>query len=215
MIGILFVGIVAYPKLPIAPLPEIDFPTIQVSAQLPGASPDTMASAVAQPLETQFAQIPGVAQMTSISTLGSTSITVQFDLDRNIDGASSDIQAAINAAGGQLPKNLPSPPSYRKVNPADSPILLLAATSATLPITEVDGNVETKLAQRISQISGVAQVTVGGQQKACGTYTTRPGEARSEELIARRCAHPTLSRDRRQPERRDRRCNALLHDLRR
>src|SRR5258706_14311941 len=107
MIGVLFIGIVVYPRLPVAPLPQVDFPTIQVSAQLPGASPETMASSVAQPLETQFAQIPGVAQMTSISTLGSTSITVQFDLDRNIDGASNDIQAAINAAGGQLPKDLP------------------------------------------------------------------------------------------------------------
>jgi HAE1 family hydrophobic/amphiphilic exporter-1 len=165
MVGILFVGIVAYPRLPVAPLPQVDFPTIQVSAQLPGASPDTMASAVAQPLETQFAQIPGVTQMTSTSTLGSTAITIQFDLDRDIDGASSDVQAAINAAGGQLPQNLPSPPKYRKVNPADSPILLLAATSDTLPLTEVDDNVETKLAQQISQVSGVAQVSVGGQQK--------------------------------------------------
>src|SRR5471032_2414197 len=165
MVGILFVGIVAYPNLPIAPLPQVDFPTIQISANLPGASPDTMASAVAQPLETQFAQIPGVSQMTSTSTLGSTSITIQFDLDRAIDGASNDIQAAINAAGGQLPKNLPSPPTYRKVNPADSPILLLGATSDTLPLTEVDDNVETKLAQQISQVSGVSQVTIGGQQK--------------------------------------------------
>ena len=165
MVGILFAGIVAYPRLPVAPLPQVDFPTIQVSAQLPGASPDTMASAVAQPLETQFAQISGIAQMTSISTLGSTVITIQFDLDRNIDGASNDVQAAINAAGGQLPKDLPTPPTYRKVNPADSPILLLAATSETLPLTEVDDIVETKLAQQISQISGVAQVLIGGQQK--------------------------------------------------
>ncbi len=165
MIGVLFVGIVAYPRLPVAPLPQVDFPTIQVSAQLPGASPDTMASAVAQPLETQFAQISGVSEMTSISTLGSTAITIQFDLDRDIDGASSDVQAAINAAGGQLPKNLPNPPTYRKVNPADSPILLLAATSETLSLTEVDDNVETKLAQQISQVSGVAQVSIGGQQK--------------------------------------------------
>jgi hydrophobic/amphiphilic exporter-1 (mainly G- bacteria), HAE1 family len=165
MVGILFAGIVAYPRLPVAPLPQVDFPTIQVSAQLPGASPNTMASAVAQPLETQFAQISGIAQMTSISTLGSTVITIQFELDRNIDGASNDVQAAINAAGGQLPKDLPSPPTYRKVNPADSPILLLAATSETLPLTEVDDIVETKLAQQISQISGVAQVLIGGQQK--------------------------------------------------
>src|SRR5271167_4984544 len=158
MVGILFAGIVAYPKLAVAPLPQIDFPTIQVSVQLPGASPETMASAVAQPLETQFAQISGVAQMTSISTLGSTVITIQFDLDRNIDGAASDVLEAINAAGGQLPKDLPTPPTYRKVNPTDSPILLLAATSETLPLSEVDDIVETKLAQQISQVSGVAQV---------------------------------------------------------
>jgi HAE1 family hydrophobic/amphiphilic exporter-1 len=165
MIGVLFVGIVAYPRLPVAPLPQVDFPTIQVSASLPGASPDTIASAVAQPLETQFAQIPGVSQMTSTSVGGSTAITIQFNLDRNIDAAANDVQAAINAASGQLPKNLPSPPTYRKVNPADSPILLLGATSDTLPLTEVDDNVETKLAQQISQISGVAQVLIGGQQK--------------------------------------------------
>ena len=165
MVGILFVGIIAYPNLPVAPLPQVDFPTIQVSATLPGADPTTMASSVAQPLETQFAQIPGVAEMTSTSSLGSTSITVQFDLDRNIDAASNDVQSAINAASGQLPKNLPSPPTYRKVNPADSPVLLLSATSDTLPLTVVDDNVETKLAERISQIAGVAQVSIGGQQK--------------------------------------------------
>src|ERR1700742_897785 len=165
MIGVLFVGLVAYPRLPVAPLPQVDFPTIQVSASLPGASPETMASAVAQPLETQFAQIPGVSQMTSTSVVGSSAITIQFDLDRNIDAAANDVQSAINAAGGQLPKNLPNPPSYRKVNPADSPILLLGATSDTLPLTEVDDNVESKLAQTISQIDGVAQVSIGGQQK--------------------------------------------------
>jgi hydrophobic/amphiphilic exporter-1 (mainly G- bacteria), HAE1 family len=176
MVGILFAGIVAYPRLPVAPLPQVDFPTIQVSAQLPGASPDTMASAVAQPLETQFAQISGIAQMTSISTLGSTVITIQFDLDRNIDGASNDVQAAINAAGGQLPKDLPTPPTYRKVNPADSPILLLAATSETLPLTEVDDIVETKLAQQISQISGVAQVLIGGQQKPAVRIQLEPAK---------------------------------------
>src|SRR6202047_5394694 len=148
MAGILFVGLVSYPLLPVAPLPQVDFPTIQVAASLPGGSPETMASSVAQPLERQLAQIPGVAQMTSTSALGSTAITVQFDLDRSIDGAANDIQAAINAASGQLPKTLPSPPTYRKVNPADSPILLLAATSDTLPLTEVDDNIETKLAQQ-------------------------------------------------------------------
>ena len=165
MAGILFVGLVAYPLLPVAPLPQVDFPTIQVAASLPGGSPETMASSVAQPLERQLAQIPGVAQMTSTSYLGTTAVTIQFDLNRNIDGAANDVQAAINAASGQLPKNLPSPPTYRKVNPADSPILLLSATSDTLPLTTVSDAVDAQLAQQISQISGVAQVTIGGQQK--------------------------------------------------
>ena len=118
MAGILFIGLVAYPLLPVAPLPQVDFPTIQVSASLPGGSPETMASSVAQPLE-RHCEIPGIAQMTSTSSLGSTAVTIQFDLNRSIDGAANDIQAAINAASGQLPKNLPSPPTYRKVNPAD------------------------------------------------------------------------------------------------
>ncbi|MBI5264208.1 MAG: multidrug efflux RND transporter permease subunit [Bradyrhizobium sp.] len=165
MAGILFVGLVAYPLLPVAPLPQVDFPTIQITANLPGASPETMASSVAQPLERQFAQIPGIAQMTSTSYLGTASVTIQFDLKRSIDGAANDVQAAINAASGQLPKNLPSPPTYRKVNPADSPILILSATSDTLPLTTVSDTADTQLAQQISQISGVAQVFIGGQQK--------------------------------------------------
>jgi HAE1 family hydrophobic/amphiphilic exporter-1 len=165
MAGILFVGLVAFPLLPVAPLPQVDFPTIQVSANLPGASPETMAASVAQPLERQLAQIPGIAQMTSTSSLGSAAITIQFDLNRSIDGAANDVQGAINAAGGQLPKSLPSPPTYRKVNPADSPIMLLSATSDTLPLTEVSDDTDAQLAQQISQISGVAQVFVGGQQK--------------------------------------------------
>ncbi len=165
MAGILFVGLVAYPLLPVAPLPQVDFPTIQVAATLPGGSPETMASSVAQPLERQLAQIPGVAQLTSTSSLGTTAVTIQFDLNRNIDGAANDVLAAINAAGGQLPKNLPTPPTYRKVNPADSPILLLSAVSDTLPLTDVSDAVDAQLAQQISQISGVAQVTIGGQQK--------------------------------------------------
>ena len=165
MVGILFVGLIAYQSLPVAPLPKVDFPTIQVSAQLPGASAETMASSVAQPLERQFAQIPGVSQTTSSSGLGTTTVVVQFDLDRNIDAAANDIQAAINAASGQLPRDLPAPPTYRKVNPANSPILLLSVTSDALPLTEVDDNADTKLAQQISQISGVGQVTIGGEQK--------------------------------------------------
>ena len=165
MLAVFCLGLVAYPLLPVAPLPQVDFPTIVVSASLPGGSPDTMASSVAQPLERQFAQIPGVSQLTSTSSLGSSSITIQFDLDRNIDGAANDVQAAINAANGQLPKNLPSPPTWRKVNPADSPIMLLSATSDILPLTVVDDNADTKIAQQISQIAGVSQVTIGGEQK--------------------------------------------------
>ena len=125
MIGVLFVGLIAFNNLPVAPLPQIDFPTIQVTANFPGASPETMASNVAQPLERQFAQIPGVAQTTSTSALGVTTVVVQFDLNRNIDAAANDIQSAINAASGQLPQDLPAPPTYRKVNPADTPIMIL------------------------------------------------------------------------------------------
>jgi len=165
MAGILFVGLVAYPLLPVAPLPQVDFPTIQVSAALPGGSPETMAASVAQPLERQLAQIPGIAQMTSTSSLGSTAVTIQFDLNRSIDGAANDVQGAINAASGQLPKNLPTPPTYRKVNPADSPVLLLSATSDSLPLIKVSDAVDAQLGQQISQISGVAQVFIGGQQK--------------------------------------------------
>jgi hydrophobe/amphiphile efflux-1 (HAE1) family protein len=165
MAAILLVGAAAYPLLPVAPLPQVDFPTIQVTTQLPGASPETMASSVTQPLERQFGEIPGVTQMTSSSTLGNSAITIQFDLSRNIDGAAQDVQTAINAAAGQLPTNLPSPPTYRKVNPADSPILVLAATSDALPLTQVDDYAENILAQHISQIAGVGLVTIGGQQK--------------------------------------------------
>jgi HAE1 family hydrophobic/amphiphilic exporter-1 len=165
MAGILFVGLVAYPLLPVAPLPQVDFPTIQITASLPGGSPETMATSVAQPLERQFAQIPGIAQMTSTSYLGTSAITIQFDLNRSIDGAANDVQSAINAASGQLPKNLPSPPTYRKVNPADSPIMLLSATSDTLPLIQVSDSIDAQLGQQISQISGVAQVLIGGQQK--------------------------------------------------
>ena len=165
MAGVLLVGLVAFPMLPVAPLPQVDFPTIVVTAQLPGASPETMASSVATPLEYQFAEIAGVSQMTSTSVLGTAQITIQFDLARNIDAAAQDIQSAIDAAGGQLPKNLPSPPSYRKVNPADSSILILAVHSEVLPLTTVDDYAENVISQQISRIPGIAQVSIGGQQK--------------------------------------------------
>ena len=133
--ALLAVGIVAYLHLPVSALPVVDFPTLQVGAALPGASPETMASNVATPLERQFSLIPGITQMTSSSSLGQASITLQFELSRNIDGAAQDVQSAINAAGGQLPTNLPAPPTVRKVNPADDPIMIIVLTSDTLPLT--------------------------------------------------------------------------------
>ena len=164
-LAILLVGAAVFPLLPVAPLPQVDFPTIQVSANLPGASPETMASNVAQPLERNFSLIAGLSQMTSTSGLGNTQITLQFDLDRSIDAAALDVQAAINASTGQLPANLPSPPTFRKVNPADSPILILSVQSKTLPLTEVNDYADNILAQQISQISGVGLVNIGGVQK--------------------------------------------------
>jgi hydrophobe/amphiphile efflux-1 (HAE1) family protein len=165
MVGLLLVGLAAYPLLPVASLPNVNYPTISVTAQLPGADPQTMASSVATPLEEQFGQIPGITQMTSSSALGFTSITLQFDLSRDIEGAATDALAAINAANGQLPPAMIFPPTIRKVNPADTPILVLALTSDTLPLTTIDAYTENILFQKISQISGVGLVTIGGQQK--------------------------------------------------
>ncbi|MCJ0761922.1 efflux RND transporter permease subunit [Variovorax terrae] len=164
-LALLLVGVAVFPLLPVAPLPQVDFPTIQVSANLPGASPETMASNVAQPLERQFSLIAGLSQMTSTSGIGSSQITLQFDLNRSIDAAALDVQAAIVAATGQLPANLPSPPTFRKVNPADSPIMLLTVQSRTLPLIEVNDYADNILAQQISQISGVGLVSIGGVQK--------------------------------------------------
>ncbi|HTK35213.1 MAG TPA: efflux RND transporter permease subunit, partial [Caulobacteraceae bacterium] len=161
----LVVGIAAYFNLPVSALPQVDFPTIQVNAALPGASPETVASNIATPLERQFSLIAGVTQMTSTSSSGSTNIVLQFELNRNIDAAAQDVQAAINAAGGQLPTNLPSPPTIRKVNPADAPILLLSLSSDTAPISQVSDYADNILAQQISRIVGVGQVAIGGQQK--------------------------------------------------
>jgi multidrug efflux pump subunit AcrB len=176
------VGIAAFPLLPIAPLPQVDFPTIQVAAQFPGASPETMAATVAQPLERQFAQIAGLTDMTSTSTLGSTAIVLQFDLDRNVDAAAQDVQAAITASNRQLPTDLPSPPIYRQVNPADSPVLIIAAYSDTLPITTVDDLADTVVAQQISQIKGVAQVVIGGEQKPAIRIQIDPAKLQARAL---------------------------------
>jgi hydrophobe/amphiphile efflux-1 (HAE1) family protein len=166
MAGLLMVGSVAYLLLPVAALPQVDYPTIVVAAQLPGTSPETMASSVATPLERQLAQISGVSQLTSVSGIGNTAVTIQFALSRNIDAAAQDVQAAINAAAGQLPKNLPSPPTYKKTNPSDAPIMLLALRSETLPITVVSDYADSVVGQQISQIDGVALVTVAGFKPA-------------------------------------------------
>ena len=165
MVGILIFGLASYRLLPVSSLPNIDFPTIQVSATLPGASPETMAAAVATPLEKQFSTIAGIDQMTSISGQGLSSITMQFSLDRDIDAAAQDVNSAIAAAARQLPPGMPAPPSFRKVNPADAPIFFLTLTSDTMPLSTVNEYAETFLAQRISTINGVAQVQVQGQQK--------------------------------------------------
>src|SRR5215831_2511778 len=164
MAGILVFGLASYQLLPVAALPTVDFPTITVTAQLPGASPNTMASSVATPLEQKFAAIPGLGQMTSTSGLGSTSITLQFELNRNIDGAAGDVQTAINAASGLLPKDLPNPPTYRKTNPAERAILIYAVSSNVLPIYRLDDYAYTILAQKLSTVSGVSQVDIAGQQ---------------------------------------------------
>jgi HAE1 family hydrophobic/amphiphilic exporter-1 len=165
MVAILLFGGMAYRKLAVSDLPNVDFPTINVSATLPGASPDTMASAVATPLERQFSTIAGLDSMISASSLGNTQITLQFNLSRNLDSAAQDVQSAIAAAGRQLPPNMPSPPSYNKVNPADQPVFFLALTSDTMPLYQLDEYGETMMAQRISTVSGVAQVQVYGAQK--------------------------------------------------
>jgi hydrophobe/amphiphile efflux-1 (HAE1) family protein len=165
MVGLLVGGLVSYPLLPVAALPNVNYPTLQVTAQLPGADPQTMASSVATPLELQFGEIPGLTQMTSASALGYTQITLQFDLNRQIDGTVSDTLSAINAATSYLPVGMPYPPTIRKVNPADTPILVLGLTSDTLPLTTVDAYAENILLQKISQISGVGLVGIGGQQK--------------------------------------------------
>jgi HAE1 family hydrophobic/amphiphilic exporter-1 len=164
MSGILLFGVISYRFLPVSDLPNVDYPTIQVQATLPGASPETMASAIATPLERQFTTIAGIDSMSSVSAVGLTQITIQFSLSRNIDAAGQDVQAAISKAARQLPPNMPTPPTYNKVNPADQPVLFLALTSDTLPLSTVDEYAQTLMAQRISMVSGVAQVFVYGPQ---------------------------------------------------
>src|SRR5512142_2794849 len=158
-------GAVAYRALPVSDLPNVDFPTLLVTASLPGANPDTMASAVATPLENQFSMIAGLNSMTSVNSLGATQITLEFDLSRNLDGAAVDVQSAITQAARLLPAGMPTPPTFTKVNPADQPILYLVLRSSTLPMWVLDEWAETRIAQRISMVNGVAQVQVLGAQK--------------------------------------------------
>src|ERR1700676_4152802 len=175
MLGVLVFGIGAYNLLPVAALPKVDFPTIAVQVNYPGASPDTMASAVATPLEQQFAALPGLAEMTSMSGIGAALITLQFDLERNIDGAAQDVQQAINAASGLLPKDLPSPPTYRKTNPADRPVLIYAVHSNALPIYRVDDYAYTLLAQKISTVKGVSEARIFGSRPYATRVQVNPG----------------------------------------
>ncbi|MEN3335424.1 MAG: hypothetical protein V7641_4789, partial [Blastocatellia bacterium] len=180
--GILIFGIMGYRLLPVSELPNVDYPTINISASLPGASPDTMASSVATPLEKQLSTIAGIDNMTSTSAQGSTSIVVQFNLSRDIDAAAQDVQAAISRAARQLPTEMPTPPSFQKVNPADSPVLFLTMSSPTLPLSTVDEYAETQLAQRISMISGVAQVSVYGSQKYAVRIQLDPNQLASRGI---------------------------------
>ena len=180
MAAFVIFGVIAYRALPVSELPNVDFPTISVSASLPGASPETMAAAVATPLEGQFSTIAGLDSISSTSAQGSTSITLQFSLDRNIDAAAQDVQSAIAAAQRKLPSGMPSPPSFRKVNPADSPVYFIALSSPTLPLPVVNEYAETQLAQRLSTVAGVAQVLVFGSQKYAVRIRTNP-----DQLVAR------------------------------
>jgi len=178
-IAIIIAGAIAYTLLPVASLPQVEFPVISVGASLPGADPDTMASAVATPLERQFSRIAGVNQMTSSSSTGATSITLQFDLNRDVNGAARDVQAAINAARAQLPENLPSNPTYRKINPADSPILILALTSDTAPVSQMYDVSDSILAQKLAQVQGVGQTFTGGSAKPAVRIEANPNQLTS------------------------------------
>ena len=181
MAGIIIFGLMSYQSLPISDLPSVDYPTIQVTAARPGASPETMAASVARPLEKQFSSIAGLDSLNSTSTFGKAQLTLQFNLSRSIDDAAQDVEAAISSASGQIPNDLPNPPTYSKVNPADQPILYLYLTSPTLPLSEVDNYAETYLAQKLSTINGVAQVSVYGSQKYAARIQLDP-----EKLAARK-----------------------------
>lgn len=174
MAGILLAGFVAYRQLPVSALPEVDYPTIQIQTFYPGASPEVMASSVTAPLERQFGQVPGLQQMTSTSSFGSSVVILQFSLELNIDIAEQEVQAAINASGSFLPRDLPNPPIYSKSNPADAPILTLALTSKSMPLSKVEDYADTTLAQKISQLPGVGLVSISGGQRPAVRIQANP-----------------------------------------
>ena len=174
MAGLLIAGAIGFKQLPVSALPQVDYPTIQIVTFYPGASPDVMASAVTAPLERQFGQLPGLNQMTSNSSEGSSVITLQFALDLNIDVAEQEVQASINASGTYLPRDLPNPPIYSKINPADAPILTLALTSTSLPLSKVEDFADTRFAQKISQLPGVGLVSISGGQKPAVRVQVNP-----------------------------------------
>src|SRR6185437_7258144 len=174
MVGVVLVGVVAFFQLPISALPQVDYPIIQIQTFYPGASPDVMAESVTAPLEKQFGQVPGLNQMTSISSFGSSLITLQFALSLDIDVAEQEVQSSINAASTYLPKDLPNPPIYSKTNPADSPILTLALTSNSLPLPQVEEMADTRLAQKISQLPGVGLVNISGGQRPAVRVQANP-----------------------------------------
>src|SRR5689334_13526506 len=182
MVAILLAGIVAYRVLPLSALPEVDYPTIQVVTIYPGASPDVVTSSITAPLERQFGQMPGLGQMSSTSSGGASVITLQFDLSIDLDAAEQEVQAAINAGSNLLPSDLPGPPIYSKVNPADAPILTLGITSKTMPMTQVQSLVDTRLAQKISQVPGVGQVSLSGGQRPAVRIQVNPRAAASNGL---------------------------------
>src|ERR1700677_2698442 len=183
MAAMLLIGVVAYSFLPVSALPEVDYPTIQVSTFYPGASPEVMTTAVTAPLERQFGEMPGLDQMSSISSAGAAVTTLQFSLNLSLDVAEQEVQAAINAASGLLPTGLPAPPVYAKVNPANAPVLTLAVTSKTLPLTQLEDLADVRMAQKISQVNGVGLVSIaGGQRQPC---VSRSSRARSPLTVSR------------------------------
>src|ERR1700723_1749667 len=182
MVAMLLIGVVAYSFLPVSALPEVDYPTIQVSTFYPGASPEVMTTAVTAPLERQFGEMPGLDQMSSISSAGAAVTTLQFSLDLSLDVAEEEVQAAISAPAWLLPSGLPAPPVYAKVNPADAPVLTLAVTSKTLPLTQVEDLADTRLAQKISQLPGVGLVSISGGQRPAVRIAVNPNSLSAKGL---------------------------------